>query len=250
MSHSHDWEAFFDGHAPEYMFNAFTANTLSEVDFIIDVLGLEAGQRVLDVGCGTGRHSVELARRGCLVTGIDLSAGMLEQACAAARRAGVEVEWIKADATQYQPPGGTFDAAVCLCEGAFSLLTLDDDPIEHDLAILRNIHRALVPGGGFLLTAINGLWHIRCATLDDVDQGRFDPQTMTETIELAWEAEGGLRSVTVRERGYTPTELQILCRMAGFEVRHVWGGSAGAWRREPVQMDEMEIMVVAEKPEC
>lgn len=248
MRPKHDWEQFFDGHAPEYMQNVFTANTLEEVDFIIDVLGLEPGQRVLDVGCGTGRHSVELARRDYRVTGIDLSAGMLAQACEAALRAGVEVEWVKADATQYEPPAGAFDAVVCLCEGAFSLLGLDDDPIEHDLAILHNIHRGLVPGGGFLLTAINALWHVRSATLNDVDKGRFDPQTMTETFEMEWESEDGPRSVTVRERGYTPTELQLLCRMAGFVVRHVWGGTARAWRREPVQIDEIEIMVVAAKP--
>ena len=48
--------------------------------------------------------------------------------------------------------------------------------------------------------------------------------------------------------GYVPIELRLLCRMAGFEVEHVWGGTAGAWGRRRVDLDEWEIMVVMRKP--
>jgi SAM-dependent methyltransferase len=85
------WQEFFDGHAPNYLQNCFTKNTVAEVDFLIDALGLSAGASVLDVGCGTGRHAIELARRGYRVTGVDISAGMLEQAKKEAQAAGVEV---------------------------------------------------------------------------------------------------------------------------------------------------------------
>jgi len=59
------------------MDNPFTRDSLQEVDFIIDELRLPPSSRILDIGCGTGRHAVELARRGYKVTGVDISSGML-----------------------------------------------------------------------------------------------------------------------------------------------------------------------------
>lgn len=79
--------SFFDAHAPHYMNNAFTKNTIKEVDFVIEELKLPMGSTILDVGCGTGRHSIELAKRGYKVTGIDISAGMLAEARRAAKQA-------------------------------------------------------------------------------------------------------------------------------------------------------------------
>ncbi len=79
------WEEFFDAHAPLYDQNDFTQNTVGEVDFILDELSVPAGASILDVGCGTGRHSIELARRGYDVTGLDLSAQMLARAAASTR---------------------------------------------------------------------------------------------------------------------------------------------------------------------
>jgi SAM-dependent methyltransferase len=73
------------------MDNVWTKNTLPEVDFLIEELALPSGGSVLDVGCGTGRHSIELARRGYSVTGLDLSRQMLARAAVAAEAAGVGV---------------------------------------------------------------------------------------------------------------------------------------------------------------
>src|SRR5206468_1783190 len=116
---------------------------------------------------------VELARLGYNVTGIDLSAGMLQEARRAAEAAGVEerVRFIQADATRFCL-AQSFDIALCLCEGAFTLVGAGEDPLEHDAKILRNTFDALRPGGRFLLTALNAMRLIRSATAADVATGR------------------------------------------------------------------------------
>jgi hypothetical protein len=59
----------------------------------------------------------------------------------------------------------------------------------------------------------------------------------------------GKKSIRTRERGFVPTELVLLLRQAGFAVKHIGGGTAGNWGHRPLDLDEFEIMVVAEKPE-
>ncbi len=246
MSTGNKWQEFFDGHAPGYMNNEFTRNTAAEVDFLVDDLGLSPGSSILDIGCGTGRHSVELAKRGFTMTGVDISVGMLKQARAAASEAGVEVEWVLADVSEVLP-AGPYDAALCLCEGAFGLLGDSDDPYEHEALILSNISRVLSANSLFVLTASNGLALARRSTPEDVQNGRFDPDTSVESFELEYDARDGKRAVALRERGFTPTELVLLLRAAGFEVEHIWGGTAGRWGRRKLELDEMEIMVVGRK---
>jgi SAM-dependent methyltransferase len=246
MTNGNEWETFFNGHAPVYMDNSFTKNSVEEVNFVLEELKLPPSSHILDVGCGSGRHAVELARRGYQVTGVDISYGMLAEAKRAAREARVEVEWIHADATRFTS-AKPFDAAICLCEGAFGLLSTGDDHIEHDLAILQNIYAALKPGARFILTALNGLAKIRQFTQGDVERGRFDPVTMVEVFTAEWDAPEGKKSVPVRERGYVPTEIVLLFRQAGFEVEHIWGGTAGNWGRRKINLDEIEVMVVARK---
>jgi 2-polyprenyl-3-methyl-5-hydroxy-6-metoxy-1,4-benzoquinol methylase len=241
-----DWRAFFDAHAPHYMGNVFTRNTLAEVEFLLDVLKPPSGGAILDMGCGTGRHAVELARRGFRVTGVDLSEGMLEQAQKAALEAKVEVAWVHADATTYAS-ASVFDAALCLCEGGFGLVNHDEDPIAHDLGILRSIHRALVPGGGFMLTALNGYAIIRRMSDENVAQGSFDPATMMAVYADQWNLPEGSRDVLIRERLFIPPEIVAMMRHVGFTVEHVWGGTAGDWGRRAVKLDEIEAMFVGRK---
>jgi cyclopropane fatty-acyl-phospholipid synthase-like methyltransferase len=242
-----EWEIFFDGHAPHYMEEVFTRDTLREADFLEELLGLPRGAEILDIGCGTGRHSIELAKRGYRMTGIDLSEGMLSVARETARASGVDVRWVKADATAYRPDQ-LLDAVLCLCEGAFGLLGSADDPEAHDAAILHTGFAALKPGGRFVLTALNGLAKIRRATAQDITEGRFDPLWLIENFTMEVSAPGGKRSIPVRERGYLPLQLSALVGEAGLTVESIWGGTAGRWGRRPVELDEIEMMVVSARP--
>ena len=238
------WQEFFDAHAPDYNGNVFTRNTAAEIDFLVEELALPPGAAVLDLGCGTGRHSVGLARRGFRMTGLDLSPGMLAQADAAAKAAGVQVEWVQADAAAFEFPQ-RFDAAIGLCEGSLGLLGAGDDPIGQPLAVLRNVASSLKPGAPAIFTVLNASAMIRRHQDADVAAGRFDPLAMVETNALS--PREGAAPVMLRERAFTPTELVLLFRTAGLSVHHLWGGTSGNWGRRPLLLDEMEIMAVARK---
>lgn len=244
MTEKNNWESFFDEHAPIYEDNEFTKNTKNEVDFLLEELSLKEGAAILDVGCGTGRHSIELAKRSFTITGIDLSSGMLAQAKTAAKAANVNVEWIQSDATRFSLPS-KYDAAICLCEGSFGLLGQGDDPIIQPLSILSNVSRSLKPQAKFVLTALNAAAMLRKYTNEDVAQGRFDPLTMVESYEYA--PREGLPAIAARERAFVATELRLLFQLAGLSVLDMWGGTAGNWGRRPLDLDEIEIMVVARK---
>ena len=244
MPEKKTWERFFDAHAPIYEDNVFTKNTVQEVDFLLEELDLQPGGSIFDVGCGTGRHSIELAKRGYAVTGLDLSSEMLARAAIAAKAADVQVQWLHSDATQFSFPG-RYDAAVCLCEGAFGLLGQGDDPIDQPLSILCNISRSLKPQAKAVLTVLNATAMLRKYQNKDVVEGRFDPLTMVQSSE--YPPREGLPAVALRERAFVPTELILLFRLAGMSVLNMWGGTAGKWGRRPLDLDEIEMMIVARK---
>lgn len=240
------WREFFDEHAPNYLQNAFATHTAAEVSFLVELLHLRPGTTILDVGCGVGRHSIELAKLGMAVTGVDVSKGMLAQARDAALKAGVDVQWIEADATTWRSDL-LFDAAICLCEGGIGLANLDEDPVRHDLAILQNIAASLRPNGMFVMTALNGYATIRQMTDEHVADGRFDPASMLSVYEDDWALPEGKKTMRIRERLFIPPEMVALLRHAGFDVEHVWGGTAGEWGKRPIKLDEIEAMYVARK---
>jgi 2-polyprenyl-3-methyl-5-hydroxy-6-metoxy-1,4-benzoquinol methylase len=244
MAVTNEWQIFFDNTASSYNDEEYAKPWKEEVDFMEEVFNLAPGSRLLDVGCGTGRHSVELARRGYQVTGIDFSAGMLNEGRKAAQQAGVEVEWIQCDATQYQA-AQPFDGAICMLEAAFALFVVGQDPIEKDFAILRNVNRALKPDARFMLNAPNGYRMIRQFTQADVESGLFDPVTMVNVCTLTWEAADSIEhKLEARFRNYLPTEVAMYLRLTGFEVENMWGGTHG---RHPINLDEYMFMVVARK---
>jgi 2-polyprenyl-3-methyl-5-hydroxy-6-metoxy-1,4-benzoquinol methylase len=245
---THNWQTFFDHHAPRYMDEPFVRATLAEVDFLIEHLHLTPDMHVLDMGCGTGRHAVELARRGYQVTGVDISSGMLAQAQAAAAEAGVSVTWTHSPAQDYRAPQ-PFDAVYSVCEGALSLLT-ETESFDRDMQVLRVLFAALKPGGRALITVLSGMRYLRMYTPEDVQAGRFDPLTMSEYGTMDISTPQGTRSVPTRERGYVPPELRLMLQQTGFAVDHVGGGTAGNWRIGPPDMDEYELLALAHRPDA
>jgi SAM-dependent methyltransferase len=239
------WEEFFRHEADLYDDEPFTQATEAEVAFLIEEFALPKGASILDLGCGTGRHSVALAQQGFAVTGVDLSEHMLEKARMRAIAANVNATFVKDDATTFtcEP---VFDAAIGLCEGAMGLLGQGDDPIDRDLAVLGGIHAALKPGGRLVINALN-VFRVARMVGQDPEADTFDVMSQTTLNTMTFETAEGPVKVPCRERMYTPTEFALMLRAASFTVEHIWGGTAGNWRRGPMELDEYELMAVARK---
>ncbi len=243
---SKEWQRFFDAHAAHYDQNGFTQHTTAEVDFIQSLYPVSKGASIIDIGCGTGRHSVELAKRGYRVTGLDLSPEMLKQAKLKADTAEVDVNWIQADASQFEMEE-RFDAAICLCEGGVGLIEHGEDAEAHDLSIFSNIGRVLKPGAPFILTALNGYSIIRQMKDEHVHEGRFNPATMVANYQDEWDLPEGTRLMTIVERLFIPPEVVRLLRTAGFQVDNIYGGTAGHWAKRDLSLDEVEAMYLCRK---
>jgi len=132
------YETMFENYARKYEREVFVKGTKGEVDFIEQEIGGNRDLRILDIGCGTGRHPIELAGRGYSVTGIDLSAAQLARARLNAQAASVDVQFIQADARSLTFRT-EFDLVTMICEGAFPLMETD----EMNFAILKSASNAL-----------------------------------------------------------------------------------------------------------
>lgn len=240
------WRRFFQSFADRYDDEDFTQATDVEVAFLADLLHLEAGTRVVDVGCGTGRHAVPIAALGAQVTGVDLSPAMLERAAARADAAAVAATWMQADARALPDDLTGFDVVLCLCEGAFCLVADGVEPIDHDRAVLASLRGALRPGGRLVLTGLNA-----GRLLDDWARGEVagevDLMTLTETTDYPL-ADGG--TVRLREHYHLPDGLRTLAAAVGLEVDAIWAGGAGDWRQQPPTVGDYELLLVARRPEA
>src|SRR5659263_742190 len=139
------YEELFENSAKSYDQQPFVKGTHGEVDFIEEELGFNRSATILDLGCGTGRHAIELAKRGYTVTAVDLSASQLDLAREKAVAANVTVQFVEADA-RHLNYSGQFDAVIIVCEGAFPLMETD----EMNFELLKNAFRALRQGGVFI----------------------------------------------------------------------------------------------------
>lgn len=250
---AHWYETLFANYGESYDKECYTQGTQGEVDFVERELDFDKSKRILDIGCGTGRHSIELARRGYSLTAFDLSEGQLRRAREKATAAGVEVEFLKRDASQPHFHD-EFDAAIMFCEGAFPLMETD----EKNHAILVHAAAALRPRSKFMLTTLNALFPLFHSVKDFleasgsgnlVDNLTFDLLTFREQSELTFNDDAGVsHTIHTNERYYTPAEMKWLLRTAGFATAEIFGCRLGEFSREHrLSPNDFEMLVVAEK---
>jgi SAM-dependent methyltransferase len=218
-----------------YLRYSFTKGTEQEVDFLVDALGLAPGSRVLDVGCGPGRHAHELARRGIACHGIDISARFVALAQADAPD-GATFERLDARAMTFD---AEFDAAISLCQGGFGLVI---GP-EEDATVLRGMARAVRPGGQLALTAFNAYFQVRYHTEADWDA---DAGVAHERTEVRDEA-GTVAEVDLWTACYTPRELRLLVAGAGLDLAGLHAVEPGAYGTAPPDSEHAELLVLARR---
>jgi SAM-dependent methyltransferase len=240
------WETFYDRHAGEYYKEPWVGNTVEEVSFIEKELSLSKGISVIDIGCGTGRHSIEFAKRGYNVTGLDISDKMLDIARETITKEGLKANFIHKDATNFFLEE-KFDLAICLCEGAFGLLSIEEEPFLRDLKILKNIHEVLKDGSFLFMTVSSAIPHFRRWNDNDIQNGIFDLINNVETFKMEDIYPIDAKDITFKSKSFTPVELKMLLKMAGFATILIGGGSAGAWNREKLSIDDHEIMIIGKK---
>jgi len=227
---------------PEYDNEPYVQATAAEADFIQRELSPAQGKSLLDVGCGTGRHALELASRGYRVLGVDLSEEMLDMADKKAQQAGLEIEFVQGDARSldYQQD---FDAVLILCEGGFSLLEND----RMDRQVLEGAARALRPGGKLFLTAPSAA----CMLANLSPEQDFNPLTLRESFNLEIEnAQGEKISLDCSQRYYTFPELKgILSRLGFQDIKPFAVSGEGYSGADDFRIDQFELGVTAVKQE-
>jgi SAM-dependent methyltransferase len=248
------YEALFTDYAGVYDKLSFTQGTLGECDFIESEIGGDRSVEILDIGCGTGRHAIELARRGYKVTGIDLSPSQIERARAKAAAAGVAPGFRVGDARAL-PFGPEFGLALIICEGAFSLMETD----EMNFEILRGAARALRPGGKLIMNALNGLFPLHRSVGQFENEGMVEAATEGHVFDLmtfrmrsqlkTHDDLGRPTEFDCDERWYVPSELTWLLKQAGFASIEIFGARLGAFSRSnALTPDDFEMLAVAVKP--
>ena len=249
------YEALFENHGRQYDKESFTQGTLGECDFIEKEINFNKSLKILDIGCGTGRHSIELARRGYQIKGVDLSDSQLCRAKEKAKNLKLEIEFRREDARTL-PFKNEFDLAIMLCEGSFPLMETD----EMNYEILKNACAALKTPGKFISTTLNGLFPIFnsiekfCAQATDEGnatyrKSRFDLMTFRDyNITTVTDDSGNTKELECDERYYIPPELTWLLKTAGFGKVDIYGARLGAFSREDkLTKDDFEMLVIAEK---
>lgn len=249
------YELLFENYGQKYDNESFTQGTIGECDFIEKELKSDKSLKILDVGCGTGRHSIELSKRGYSVTGIDLSESQLTRAREKAIHNNLKIDFQKRDARNL-PFAYEFDIAIMICEGAFPLMETD----EMNFEILKNVTKSLKAGGKFIFTTLNGLFPLYHSVEEfcdsTVDEGNatyrsntFDLMTFRDhNITEVEDDLGNRKSLECNERYYVPSEITWLLKSLGYNKIEIFGAKLGAYsRNDKLTTEDFEMLVIAEK---
>ncbi len=251
------YEELFENYGEKYDSEGFVGGTIGECNFIVTEINENKGLRILDVGCGTGRHSIELAKRGYSVVGIDLSHSLLAKAREKAIQGNLSIPFLQHDARQL-PFREEFDVAIMLCEGGFPLMETD----EMNFDILKNVTRSLTAKGKFIFTTLNGLFPLfhsveaffssqtasekGIATYHD---NQFDLMTLRDikTVEVEDDL-GNKKALQSNERYYVPSEISWLLKSLGYRKVEIFGAKLGAFSRsDKLSTTDFEMLVIADK---
>jgi SAM-dependent methyltransferase len=197
-----------------------------EVDFVEDSLGIERGGAVLDLACGTGRHTIELARRGYEVVGFDLSLAMLARAGEDAQDHDAKVNFVQGDMREMTFEE-QFDGVFCW-NTSFGFFEE-----EKNALVIDHIHRSLRAGGLFLLDVINRDFLIRqspslawfegdgCVCMDEMSVDFITSRMKVKRTMML--DDGRSREIEYSLRVYSLHELGKILHDHGFKVCEVSG---------------------------
>ena len=249
------YESLFENYANKYDKEVFTQGTIGECDFIERELKNKKNLKILDVGCGTGRHAIELTKRGYRVTGIDLAEGQLKKAREKAAAASLNIDFHRQDARNIAFKN-EFDVAIMLCEGGFPLMETD----EMNYQILKSVTEALKAQGKFIFTTLNGLFplfnSIEKFTAAEGKEGNavyhsnnFDLMTFRDhNITEFEDDDGNKKTLESNERYYVPSEITWQLKTLGYSTIDIFGASLGAFsRNDKLTPNDFEMLVIAEK---
>ncbi|MFA7361430.1 MAG: class I SAM-dependent methyltransferase [Candidatus Kapaibacterium sp.] len=249
------YESLFENYAEKYDNEVFTQGTLGECDFIESEIGHNKNLRILDIGCGTGRHSIELTKRGYSVIGIDLSDSQLKSAKEKALRMKLNIEFLQHDARDL-PFVNEFDAAIMLCEGSFPLMETD----EMNYSILQNAAKSLKKDGKLIFTTLNGLFPLFHSVKDFIKsqakEGNstcasysFNLMTFRDINTTTFEDDSGnKKELLCNERYYVPSEITWMLKSLDFKAIDIFGAKLGAFsRNDKLTTEDFEMLVIAQK---
>lgn len=249
------YESLFENYGEKYDKEVFTQGTLGECDFIEKEINYDKKLKILDIGCGTGRHSLELVKRGYQMTAIDLSNSLLDKAREKALAQNLRVDFQIQDARKL-PFANEFDLAIMLCESAFPLMETD----EMNYQILHSAARALKQSGKLIFTTLNGLFPLFHSVKDFIaaqvqegnstsDKNSFDLMTFREHSVASVEDDlGNKKELVCNERYYVPSEITWLLKSLNFRTIEIFGAKLGAFsRNDKLTTEDFEMLVIAEK---
>jgi SAM-dependent methyltransferase len=222
--------------------------TEKEAAFVADSLQVPAGGAMLDLACGYGRHAMELAGKGFQVTGLDLSLPLLIRAADAARRSGLQVNFIHGDMREMTFED-EFDGAYCM----FTSFGYFDDDTNRKVA--ANLARAIKPGGRLLFDVVNRDYLVRdlptrvwwqgegCVVLEEVDFNYFSSRLQVQRSIIFEDGRQTEQEISIR--AYSLHEIGKILHHAGFRVTEVSGGLA--LRGKFFGASSRQLIVLAEK---
>ncbi len=249
------YELLFENYGLQYDKESFTQGTFGECDFIEKEINADKNLRILDIGCGTGRHSIELAKRGYSVTGIDLSLTQINRAKEKAAEQKVKVNFSTGDARNL-PFENEFDLAIMICEGAFPLMETD----EMNFQILQSAGRSLKTGSKLIFTTLNGLFPLFHSVKEFLashskndnavyDKNSFDLMTFRDhNITTIVDDSGVAKELVCNERYYVPSEITWILKSLGFISVDIFGAKLGSFSRKDIlTTEDFEMLVIAGK---